>query len=110
MSIGVDIKLLGGLAGLGVFLRGVEVGDGAPLGRQREGLVGLGFDVVLHALVALFYGGFQAACELCRPMGKQWQQLVAVLQGGDALGERGACGGGVELGYQGFGWDEGVAG
>lgn len=43
-------------------------------------------------------------------MGEQGEQLVAVLQGGDALGERGACGGGVELGYQGFGWDEGVAG
>ena len=64
VSIDVDIKLLGGLLGLGVFLWGVEVGDGAPCLGQREGLVGLGFDVVLHALVALFYGGFQAACEL----------------------------------------------
>ena len=110
MSIGVDIKLLGGLAGLGVFLRGVEVGDVAPRGGERQGLVRLGFDVVLHALVALFYGGFQAACELCRPMGKQWQQLVAVLQRGDALRENGAIGGGVELGDKGFGRDKGVAG
>lgn len=64
MSIGVDIELLGGMLGLFVFLWGVEVGDGAPRGGQRQGLVGLGFDVVLHAFVALFYGGFQAACEL----------------------------------------------
>ena len=52
------------MLGLFVFLWGVEVGDGAPLGWQREGLVGLGFDVVLHAFVALGDGGFQAACEL----------------------------------------------
>ena len=64
MSIGVDIELLGGVLGLFVFLWGVEVGDGAPLGWQREGLVGLGFDVVLHALVALRHGGFQAAREV----------------------------------------------
>lgn len=110
MSIGVDIELLGGLLGLGVFLRGVEVGDVAPRGGERQDLVRLGFDVVLHALAALRHGCFQAACQLCRPMGEQGEQLVAVLQGSDALGEDGAIGGGVELGDEGFGGDEGVAG
>ena len=64
IGIGIDIELLGGVLGLGIFLWGVEVGDGAPCVGQRDGLVGLGLDVVLHALVALGDGGFQAACEL----------------------------------------------
>ena len=95
----IKIKPFGGSAGLLVFLRRVEVGNFAPLGRQRQGLVRLGFHKILHALVALRHRVFQAACNVRRPMGKQGQHLLAILQRGDALRENGRVLGAHESTY-----------